>query len=868
MRSVFSVPWSNITGSAETLADSHSTLASKIEVDVERPLREFTSTNREMSQMSTVQGNLTALAKDVERAQSKMEKVQGKGDRAEAGKVANANSDLDTAQTQWESQAPYVFENLQSLDESRINHLRDVLTQFQTHEVDLVEKNRVTAESCLNVLLNLETKDEITTFALKAVQQRPTPAEKKRGSVSTPMRPPPTTAGSSSLAPSISRSEDDRTSQAAESIPEDKQKGRLKGLRRLGTVMGRKRESKYGSPLPTTAESPERKPKPSPFNSFAGRLGRSKDASSLEPMQETSPRQRPASPMRYGSEVLEPPRTGSSVGASTPPATASSSLAPPPQLNGAPQLSLPNGSHQSDLSDLEPPKPTTPLQERSSSLNAPAAVPEPQKDDEGFTVPPLDVDPITAAQREAAMAGEGDPTAPQFNVNIRDAPIQEDSGSADALASVAGKLVSLCTPSVGFCGQTDSLQQAPPITSRTGTVRGRRGPNRNSFVPSVYAPPEQAAAESSSQLDSTSTREAPEPASPEATAPAVQAPQSPPGADLTQSPSSAFNPSASTMSAFSAFAPHAEQQTSPSLFRPDSRAATALDQSRGDNQSIRSATTTASQGGIKHPELHETGLNSSIVETVGARFENGQLTSSSLVGEIALAYNTSDPSSTPGTDTIRLDNFASLEKVAPNPAFIAATADRDGEYSVNLSSLPRTQVAFKYQLRHDDVAARAPLLITPAFKIEATQVSVIISYALHFAFKLPEGQSSITLSNVMLALTLEGTKAKSCQSKPVGTFSREKNLIFWQLGDVTLSPDAAPQKMLARFATEGEASGGHVEARWEVAGEGAKGVGSGIGVSVAEKKADDPFADEDAAEREWRVVPGVKRVTAGHYGAK
>ena len=404
--------------------------------------------------MTTVQGNLGALAKDVERAQSKMEKVRGKGDKAEAGKVANANSDLDGAQTQWESQAPYIFESLQALDESRINHLRDVLTQFQTHEVDLVEKNRVTAESCLNVLLNVETKDEITTFALRAIEQRPTPVEKKRGSVSTPMRPPPTTAGSSSLAPSISRLEEDGTSQRAESIPEEKQKGRLKGLRRLGTVMGRKnRESKYGSPLPTTSESPERKSKASPFNSFAGRLGRSKDTPTLEPMQETSPRQRPASPMRLGSETMEPQRTGSSVGAaSTPPATAGSSLAPPGQVNGAPQLSLPNGSHQSDLSDLEPPRPVEATQERSSSMNVPAASPaaapaasapspsEPQKDSEGYSVPPSDIDPITAAQQEAAAAG-GDGVPPQFNVNIRDAPIQEDGGNADALANVATKLV-------------------------------------------------------------------------------------------------------------------------------------------------------------------------------------------------------------------------------------------------------------------------------------------------------------------------------------------------------------------------------------------------------------------------------------------
>ena len=98
--SVFSVPWTTLTGSADTMADSHAQLAMKIETDVEQPLRNFAGTNREMTQISTIQGNLAALAKDVERAQQKTDKLS-RGRRAEPGKVASANSDLDSAQAQW-----------------------------------------------------------------------------------------------------------------------------------------------------------------------------------------------------------------------------------------------------------------------------------------------------------------------------------------------------------------------------------------------------------------------------------------------------------------------------------------------------------------------------------------------------------------------------------------------------------------------------------------------------------------------------------------------------------------------------------------------------------------------------------------------
>ena len=119
--------------------------------------------------MTTIQGNLAAMAKEVEAAQEKADKLKKKGAKAPVTKVADATSGVENATNQWESQAPYVFERLQSVDESRLNHLRDLLTQFQTHEVDQVERNRVTAEETLNVILNVETADEIKNFATRMV---------------------------------------------------------------------------------------------------------------------------------------------------------------------------------------------------------------------------------------------------------------------------------------------------------------------------------------------------------------------------------------------------------------------------------------------------------------------------------------------------------------------------------------------------------------------------------------------------------------------------------------------------------------------------------------------------------------------------
>ena len=166
---VFRTAWQSIVSSMQSLAESHAILASKMESDVERPLKEYQSRNREMQNMSTIQGNLASVARDVDNAHRKASKLSG--GKISANKVANATSDVEAANQQWESQAPYVFEQLQSLDETRINHLRDVLTQLETHEVDLVERNRITAESCLNALLNVDTSDEISTFVARVSQR-------------------------------------------------------------------------------------------------------------------------------------------------------------------------------------------------------------------------------------------------------------------------------------------------------------------------------------------------------------------------------------------------------------------------------------------------------------------------------------------------------------------------------------------------------------------------------------------------------------------------------------------------------------------------------------------------------------------------
>lgn len=326
-RSIFRTPLKSIVSSTESLAQSHSILAQNIEVDIEKPLREYQTKNKEMRAMTTIQGNLASIAKDLEVAQKRAEKVKG---GKSSTKIANATSDVDIATQQWESQAPYVFEQLQALDENRLNYLRDILTQLETHAVDQVERNRVNAESCLNALLNLNTSEEISAFVAKTSGGRPplTPRQKSQTAPAGGLRPTTPAHGHDDRASELSAISTGATRSAqSPRKPHVSHSGKFLltrlviaqerrfGLKRLGTMIIRTRQT--SKPL-DHAGSPEKRLRPS-----------------LNPLRRgTSTRDMQTIPSPQGSAVNLPP----------PP------LPPPPQIDPT----HPDSQRKTGFTDPEP----------------------------------------------------------------------------------------------------------------------------------------------------------------------------------------------------------------------------------------------------------------------------------------------------------------------------------------------------------------------------------------------------------------------------------------------------------------------------------------------------------------------------------
>lgn len=123
--------------------------------------------------MQTITANLTSMARDLEDAQKKTEALARKGPKTNAQKMADATARLESTTQQWDSQAPFIFETLQALDEQRVNQLRDLLTQYETHESDQAQRNQSRAADTLASMLEISTEQEIASFKERILSGRP-----------------------------------------------------------------------------------------------------------------------------------------------------------------------------------------------------------------------------------------------------------------------------------------------------------------------------------------------------------------------------------------------------------------------------------------------------------------------------------------------------------------------------------------------------------------------------------------------------------------------------------------------------------------------------------------------------------------------
>lgn len=773
----FQAQWDKLIQSVESVAASHHTFATHIEREVETPLRMFEA-RKEMQNIQTIQGNLQKVARELEEAQDKSDRLSKKAGKASAQKVDMAATKLESASNQWKSQAPFVFETLQAVDETRMNQLRDCLTQYGTFEGEQAQKLQADTESILNSLLDYDTANEIQHFVSKVTAGRPK-LEKR----ATTVRQSHSSGGPglSGATPSgiPAPSEDDRSDYSGpkEGPPENKLRSRI------GTMLGRRRQSIHGGfgqlsqakgPFGrNTKSSHGLSPRASSSNlgdstNRLGALAEDPDTTTNEPFRT--------------SEAAEKVSNDGTNGVGR---VNSTDVARP--MTGTTTTSQVNGSGGTlDVLDVPPPPGPPPSQR------------EPEKDAEGFNVPSYSHDPISQAQQEAASQE----TEHAFKLSIQKEPVAEEDEEAKkaALSNVANSLSAMGAPA-----------------RRLGTVRGRRDVRST-----IYGPVPEIAA------------------------------------------SSIVTPPIPTI--------FSRATGMPTLASESSVGGTS------DTQSIRSANSLGSVVQAKHPELNQLGLSSSLMETVSATFEGGAVKSVKVNGEIALAFNPGDDPNPPSHLSVRVNNYPLLESLGPNQIFVTNNAEHPDQFTLDTSHLRNTHIGFSYRFHVDadtPSSEHVPILLNPTWKPQGDKLGLLLQYKLNPAFSFAAKDSPVQFHNLVLFASYEG-RASGAQTKPAGTHLKDKHIVYWRLGDVTLSPDGDWQKVVCRIVGEqgAEPQPGTVEARWEFNPPTDAESGQVISISrLEESKADtvedDPFADTEptAAEAKWVDVPAVRKLLSGRYEA-
>ncbi|PRT55542.1 SYP1 [Wickerhamiella sorbophila] len=207
-----------------------------------------------------------------------------------------------------------------------------------------------------------------------------------------------------------------------------------------------------------------------------------------------------------------------------------------------------------------------------------------------------------------------------------------------------------------------------------------------------------------------------------------------------------------------------------------------------------------------HPALPTVqGLVVTVKETLTAKIVDGTISEVHISGEINGACN-----GAPVRTVVRLDGSENAQTLVPNAPYLNPT--NQGLYEVDTSMFAgQTVTLAKYT---GQLPEKVPIIFTPAWRNSENQARLMLSYSLPESYP----HDSVTIDNLVVAVMVTGGHATSAQSKPIATFSQEKQRVTWRFAGPVQLKRGQVERLLCQLATESraeEAPGG-IEVRFSV----------------------------------------------------
>lgn len=153
--------WESVLQSTRDSAHASSVFVGRLQRDVERPLRQFNK-SPPWGDAKVLHSEFDSLAHSLQSQSDKVDKLIRKPAKQQLDVAQRLLEDL---RAQWENQAPYIMDQIETIDENRLGHIKNALTTFGTVQADCSAKVSKASEGALSGVLAFEPVDDITAYA-------------------------------------------------------------------------------------------------------------------------------------------------------------------------------------------------------------------------------------------------------------------------------------------------------------------------------------------------------------------------------------------------------------------------------------------------------------------------------------------------------------------------------------------------------------------------------------------------------------------------------------------------------------------------------------------------------------------------------
>ncbi|KAF8932339.1 hypothetical protein BGZ47_011444 [Haplosporangium gracile] len=139
----FTAPWGKLNAETVELATLHGQYSLRISNEIERPMRDFAKNHPEWQNIALAETNCNRIAKEFDEKQLKVtkytktvEKVSGKKTEVAEQKLMDYRKQLESTRTAWRLEGPVILQKYQNLDQSRLDHMKQMLGVFEALQTE------------------------------------------------------------------------------------------------------------------------------------------------------------------------------------------------------------------------------------------------------------------------------------------------------------------------------------------------------------------------------------------------------------------------------------------------------------------------------------------------------------------------------------------------------------------------------------------------------------------------------------------------------------------------------------------------------------------------------------------------------------